>query len=788
MPDGGSGMTTDEAEIHIAALPLPMKAKLEALAQRVYAINRARVDMLEEGGLESPEQLAQWREGYEFYVPLRGFSDTEANESMVSRVGRRIGRGFDIRGKESKMALGRSSRSDSPFIYSILQMQESIIRAAKNEVGIAFLNLVEANPNPKLWSVHTGQWGEKKPVFDARLGEVVYKRDPLSKLGDNVLSVKRDGREHYIVLEDEGMLLAKAFKNLGVDSSNVVVRSLGAYNRYMAAINTSLNPEFVITNFARDLQTAVINLVGEQDATGALREPLAMGRKVMKDIPKAMRGTFLALYNKSPGDEWVKHFNEFRDAGGMINFYSLNDLEGLRADLKRGIDASRTGAPVKVLNAIRAIGRHMGNTNSAVENAVRLSTYVNARREGFSQDHAASLARNVTVNFTRKGEFGTVANSLYLFYNASLQGSVRLLYATTKSPRVRKILAGIAGSALLWGLLNRLIGGDDDDGESRYDKIPNYVKTRNIIFMRPDGSYWKWPLPYGYNVPWVLGTYLENAIAHPEKKAEAAVVLAQAILESFNPLGGLDSEDAFSAVAKLASPTIADPWIEMAINEDWAGRPIRRDQPSFGPPLPDNQLYWSTVSPLSKDVTKTLNEMTGGNEVLPGAVDVNPETLDHLFSAFTGGLGRAVMSVIDIPLTKLEGKDLEPEQIPFFRRFRGQPSESHTYRRYDEIKDGVQLYGKRLKALQADAGTRDDARAFRQENRLNRVMEPYVRAAESQLSQLYRQRKAAERSALEDEAKKLRMERFDDQIEATRKRVIRRWNDLAKEMAEEDAA
>lgn len=784
MPDGGSGMTTDEATAYIAGLPRERVAKLEALARRVWAINQARVDLLEEAGLESPEQLAEWRAGYQFYVPLRGFSDAELSESMMSRAARRLGRGFDIRGKESRRALGRSSRSDSPLVYSIAQMQESIVRAAKNEVGQAFLRLVEENPNPDLWTVHTGEMGDYKPAWDARRGEVVYRRDRMKKLADNVLSVKRDGKEHFIVMEDQGALLARAFKNLGVDNSNAVVRFFAGYNRYMAAINTSLNPEFVLTNFARDLQTAAINLVGEQDARGMLREPRQMGRKVLKDIPKAMRGAFLGLYNRSPNDPWVRWFNEFRDAGGMINFYSLNDLEGLRAELKRTIDASRAGAPKRVLNALRALGRHMGNTNSAVENAVRLSTYANARRAGFSQDQAASLARNVTVNFTRKGEYGNVANAMYLFYNASLQGSVRLLYAISKSRRVRAILGGLAASALVWGMLNRMLAGDDDeDGENRYDKVPNYIKTRNIIFMRPDGSYWKWPLPYGYNVPWVLGTYAESALAHPEKRMEGAVMLAQVILESFNPLGGLESEDGFKAAAKLASPTIADPWVEMAINEDWAGRPIRRDQPNFGPPLPDNQLYWSSVSPTSKSLTTSLNELTGGNDVVPGAIDLNPETLDHLFSALTGGLGRAIGAGIDIPLTKAQGEALKTDQIPFVRRFVGEPSESYTFRRYDEIKDGVQLYSKRHKAMLSDADTRGEARSYREQNRVNRIMEPYVKAAESQLSTLYRQRKAIERSALDEATKKSRLERFDQQLETVRKRVIRRYNEVAADAA-----
>lgn len=657
-------------------------------------------------------------------------------------------------------------------------MQSSIIRAEKNAVGRALLKLVLENPNESLYTVHRGGWGDMKPAWDEKSKEVVYRRDPLSTLGDNVVAVKQDGKQYFIVFEDEGNLLARAFKNLGVEKSNIVVRTLASLNRYLAAINTSLNPDFVLSNFVRDLQTATINLVGEQDARGALREPQQMARRVLKDIPKAMRGAMLGLYDTDPTDPWVQAFDEFREAGGMINFYSMKDLDALREELLRMTEESSKQG-FSPLRAARALGEHMSRLNGAVENAVRLSTYKNARDAGLSRDRAASLARNITVNFTRKGEFGNVGNALYLFYNASLQGSVRLLYAAAKSPRVQKILGGIAVSGFLWGLTLRLLAGDDDDGENRYDKIPDYIKTRNIVlWIDDDGAIWKWPLPYGYNVPWVFGTYMENVIAHPDRRGHGALVMAQALAESFNPLGGADSDDAYRWVAKVVSPTVTDPLLELALNEDFAGRPIRREQPDWGPPVPEHQLYWNSVSPLYRETTKVLSDLTGGNDIIPGAVDINPENVEYTVDFLTGGVGRSIRSLVEMPVKAIKGDEIRAGDIPVFRRFRGDPNEQYTWQRYDEIKDEVQLVVKREKALLEDASTRRDVPEYRKEHQTLLRLEPYVRQAESELNRLYKERRTIRNRDLPEDKRKEMTEAIDARIEAARKRLIKRYNDV----------
>lgn len=75
-------------------------------------------------------------------------------------------------------------------------------------------------------------------------------------------------------------------------------------------------------------------------------------------------------------------------------------------------------------NAQRPVAKFAEDTSQSIENAVRLSTYANARQARLSKAKAASLAKNMTVNFNRCGEAGTTLNSLYMFANASVQGTV----------------------------------------------------------------------------------------------------------------------------------------------------------------------------------------------------------------------------------------------------------------------------------------------------------------------------------------------------------------------------
>ena len=333
------------------------------------------------------------------------------------------------------------------------------------------------------------------------------------------------------------------------------------------------------------------------------------------------------------------------------------------------------------------VGKFIEDYNKIVENGVRLSTYVHARKMGLSRPKAAHLAKDLTVNFDRKGQLGPVINSMYLFFNASVQGSVRVLTAL-KHPAVRRLVYGIMATSAGLSIANRAVGGQDDDGIAYYDKIPDYVKDRNLIIMLPPdlnlpdwmeseqggGKYIKIALPYGYNVFKVVGDQIGDAGAsafgykkHFEPMSGGVAIL-NSVMGAFNPLGS----SPFEVPAQTLAPSVADPAVQIWTNKTWYGAPMYPEKSPFDKaPPPDTQLYWNSTSQASRKLASLLGKATGGDKIVPGAIDVSPITLDTLWDTITGGAGATILRASKVGTKLADGGDLEPQEVPFVRRVMG---------------------------------------------------------------------------------------------------------------------
>ena len=88
---------------------------------------------------------------YEAYVPLRGFEEADDEGKRVLRTAG--GKGFNVRGAETMKALGRASRAGNILENIISDYERAVVRAERNNVGKAFLDLVTTNPDPDLWEI-----------------------------------------------------------------------------------------------------------------------------------------------------------------------------------------------------------------------------------------------------------------------------------------------------------------------------------------------------------------------------------------------------------------------------------------------------------------------------------------------------------------------------------------------------------------------------------------------------------------------------------------------------------
>ncbi|EMR9363516.1 hypothetical protein WKO20_004118, partial [Escherichia coli] len=697
MPDGGSGMTNAEAaEIMQRVRNSGKQAQYDRLAGIIDDMLARRREIIREAGLEESGVVDAWQKAYRYYVPLKG-QDVDGVVSLP-----RTGKGFTIGGRESKQAMGRASRAQSPSTQAIQDLSESLIRNRKNEVGNAFLKLVQDNPDKDYWQVFTDDRPDTMRVIAERkdqetgetIREVVERPVPMAMMADRYFTTKKDGKTYYIKLHDPRLM--RAMKNMGPETSNAVIRTLGKVNRFLATVNTSYNPEFLVSNFIRDVQTAVMNLKAEQGRSDGKLKGLdnLSALAVVKDSRSAMSAVYASLRGKTltgNGAQWQKVWKEFVEDGGKTGWFNMGDLEGQQKEMDRLVSLAKGGWKGQSIGAWNSFLNLVEDANGAVENALRLSAYKHARDAGLSRQQAASLAKNMTVNFNRRGEQGALMNSLYMFANASIQGTANLVrtlgHLNGDGPlleRLRwknlnvpqKIALAAVGAGYLLGSLNRSVAGEDDDGVNWYDKVPYHVKERNLVIMKSmfggrAGEYWSIPLPYGYNVFFLLGHTAEGVAAGDLTASRAAGNVVGGILGAFSPVGSETSETLSGALLKNAAPTILRPFANLAMNENFMGAQIYQENMPFGTLKPDSQLGRRSTPEAYKAFASWLNAFSGGSQYRPGAVDITPESLKFWIDYISGGTGRFISKTTDAAVKSLNGIDIPEQQVPFLGKISG---------------------------------------------------------------------------------------------------------------------
>ncbi|MDV6318823.1 LPD38 domain-containing protein [Chromohalobacter sp. HP20-39] len=800
MQDGGSGMTNAQAaEIIERVASSGKQEEYDRLAQIVYDMTRLRREAIREGGLEDDAMIDAWEANWQNYVPLKGNAADDPGRP-------RTGRGFEVSGRESRIAGGRNTLADSPSSQVIVDVNESLIRRRKNEVAQSFLSLVTDNPNPSLWEVFTDDNPDTQRtptrITDPETEQVrieVQER-PVNMAGnDRYFKAKRAGRTYYLKIHDERLM--NAMRNVGPENNNVLIRASGAVTRVMSSLVTSYNPEFMLTNFTRDVQTALLNLSAEQTRDDGKIKGEAIVRQTARDIAPSMRAAWRGLRGKTGKNdgsrEWDKWFREFQEDGAKTGYFDMKDLNAQAKEIQSMIRRADGTTLSHMLKARKKTADFVENMNGAVENAVRLSAYANARRAGVSRKKAASLAKNMTVNFNRRGEAGTALNAAYMFANASIQGTMnfaRTMVTVKNAPEgksqmnvwarmntAQKLGLGMATGAFMLGMLNRWLSDEDEDGVLFYDKIPDYEKERNIILMtgwmgEDPEDYIKLPLPYGYNVFSVVGTHAEAVAAGTEEPTEAAKNIVLAVAGSFSPIGFEDSDEAQSLFLKNLTPTIFRSITQVGVNENFAGSPIYREDFPFGTPTPDSSRAFRSTPEAYKDFAQFLNSW-GGSEYRTGNIDINPDVMQHIVNYYGGGAWGFVEKSADFAKRAITGEEVDRYRVPFAGRFMGDvspyPDQNLFYERMDEL-------GQRANEAEALRGRervefrRDNIERIRLYNRGTNIRQ--------QLTDLRKRRdRVKEAESLSDDAKKRRTEMIEKQMKKRIDDFNRRYNDLKED-------
>lgn len=820
MPDGGSGMMTADAIGYLKRLTPSQLRNFEALAKRIDAISKKSRQVLVDYGIESKSTIAAWEGAYKHYVPLM-------REDMDHGFGNGTGQGFSVKGNASKRATG-SKRAVVDIIANLAQQREkNLIRGEKNRVSTALIGLAKANPNPKFWrtekpptittvskpsstfdvlyhgsrvrSFTTENAAKDYIAYEGKNGftideikipaRVVTTIDPSYKNRNEVIVARipdENGKikEMSVIFNEHdkrAMRMSASLKNLDQDQMKEVLSASASVTRYFASINTQYNPIFGLINITRDVQGSILNL-----SSTPLKGKQA---EVLKHTGSALLGIYRDLRKvrksgKGVDSKWAKLFEEFQNEGGQTGYRDMfRNAEARGNAIKKTLDPTwwqntKVGKAV-TLNGLIAkpeqwllekgqayIFDFLSDYNDALENAVRLSTYKVAKDNGQTNQQAASLAKNISVNFNRKGEMGREVGSLYAFFNASVQGTARIMETMVKSED-GKISFTKAGAKIFYGglllgaiqaVMLALFGYDEDEP-------PKFVRDRSLIIpldiLGADKKYITIPMPLGFNAIPSTGRILtEWMLSGFDDTNERFMGFMDMLLDVTNPIGNAGMS------MQTVTPTALDPIAALTENKDWTGKPIALEDFNSLNPTAGHTRGRDTSSMLGNGISHAINWMTGGNEYKAGVISPTPDHIDYLIGQLAGGVGREAMKIQQAITAVKTGEELPPYKRPVIGRFYGEAKSKSS--------EGGKFYKNiiRLNKLETELKGRreakDDVAGFRKDNPEVALIS-YANAAQSSISRLRKQK----RRLIENNASKDRIEAVNELI--TNK--MRRFNE-----------
>ena len=688
------------------------------LWDRINAATKETLRKSYDSGLMDKATYDKVRDMYQYYIPLRGWDcEVASNEYEYLMSGNHL-----MLSPVLQTAKGRTSLADDPFAVIGFMAENSIIQGNRNRMKQKFLNFVLNNPTDLVtvseqWYVldnATGKWEPRNPIIpeDATGDEVdaileQHEQD-MKALGDKATKkrsglqldmhiTKREGQEHVVKVKRGGKeyclyingnpRAAQALNGItNPDVSDSKMRKAAQWlKNFMAQMFTSKNPTFIFRNMTMDAMWA--------GTAVAIKENKDYVKKYTGNITRAMLKAqlprLLAKFQNGKLDKNVEielYFDEFIRNGGETGFTQLNTVENYKRDIKRFVKEAqgRRNIPKKAWDGLWDGIEFM---NRSAEDTTRFMVYMTSRQMGRNVARSVWDAKEITVNFNKKGSGGLGAdfmNFCYIFFNAAIQSMAnfgRLMYHHPAKTMAALTLFSSAG--FIVPMLNLALiaasGGDDDDDDNTYWDLPEWVRRSNIVLYIPftEKGFITIPLSHELRPFYGMGEIAFSCLMRKESPEEALKKAAA----GFSGMSPVDLTGNGGNIAVNMTPTIGQPFAQIIANTDYFGKPIYRryDWNELDPEW--TKAYKGTSSWLV-DGTRWLNEFTGGDNVESGTIDWNPAIIEHLFEGYFGGMGKT--------LNKAQ-KTLEMMWNEDMREWRNVPVMSSFYQDGDVRTAGSQL-------------------------------------------------------------------------------------------------
>ena len=701
-----------------------------------------------DAGMMSDETYDYVRGMYEHYIPLRGWNDSAADE-----VWDYAGGGRGVFNAALKEAHGRQSLADDPVAYIMNMAESGFLVNNKNWVKQHFLTMAMNHPSDlltvsKAWYVKSkDQFGnevwipaspnipvdETDPaVIQAALDAFQTKMEQMEQSGDatrqrgslnieypqtkseereHEVRVMKDGEEYVIYVNGDPQL-AQALNNTRAmrvrQHEGNFEKACAWLGRKMAAVYTSLSPLFVPSNWARDTTMTLASTAIREDArynwllrTKFMRPDVQM--RMFGLVKEYQNGKLREKVKSNNATKTEKNFWNFMINGGETGFVSTMDVDAFRNKIQRDLkDMGRTRLnPVKIGHAIADSVEYI---NRVIEDSNRFAIYQTSIEYGRGIEEAVQDAKNVTLNFNRKGtgEMGMSAiRQLYLFINPAIQ-SLQTLGALAKEHKAKftAVTSAWMASGVLVPLFNELMfnlasavaggGGDDDDEfnpKDEYWKFSSFDRRNNCILWIPfTHNFIKIPLAPEFRGFYGIGDMVASAMWGGENAKESWSNYAADLMGQIIDLSPLDPVSYDGNVLVSLMPNAIRPLVEIAQNVTFTGKPIYRESdfnkydPSFKKAYAGTPDFLLRYSKWMNSIGNKYPEAQQGpvEQTAVGRYANNPAVIDHLLKSYLGGmytLGSQIAGAITKASDEETRKDFKTADIPFFSKFVANPND-----------------------------------------------------------------------------------------------------------------
>lgn len=745
------------------------RSDINELWSRVNEVNGNTLRKLYESGLLTKEAYNDISSMYTNYIPMRGFDQTTSADAYAY-----LTHGDSAFNAPIKTAKGRSSKADNPIAYMQAMAESAIMQGNRNVlVKQKMLNFVRNHPSDlasvsDVWLQYDSVADEWKPVFPDNIGandsasvvakkmeafedkmkqmaekhpdlvqrsneapDIPYKVVEKGQLNEHQVLVKQNGKSYIITVNGSprAAQAANGLTNPDTDLTGAVGKVFEgseALNRQLSSLYTTLNPDFIGSNYVRDaLYSNTMVYVKEGAKYGG-----SFNFNFAKYNPAEMANLY-ARYNKGSLDtsnETHRLFLEFMQNGGETGFVNLKQIEKRKSEIAKAI--KRDGR-ISAAQIWGGLSDAVDFANRAVENSARFAAYVTSRKSGRSVGRSVYDAKEISVNFNRKGsgskfmgaegqtKAGNAAafvsgagRGLYIFWNAGLQGLTNFSRQIGRHPGRALTLASLLFG---FGALMSYLGNRDDDDENNYFNLPKYIRRSNVCYKIGD-LFVTIPLPVEYRSFYGLGELASSTLAGKEDGTTKDI--AKEAVSQVSQLFPIDFAEGGGGLHALI-PSAVKPIVEAETNTAWTGLPIYKDN-DFNKNMPEYTKVYKTANGHLVEIARALNDATGGNKYKKGFIDINPAKMEYVLKGMLGGAFSFPDKLVKTTETIMGDREFDWRNTPFANRFVKNADERTEYKslneQYFKLKDEMDVVKQQLKGFEkeADAGNEKYEKALLQ--------------------------------------------------------------------------